>query len=216
VDNLRHALGLLRALNASARHVRKQKVCLANLHHKTSVAERLRLLDLGIVISRTPGVNAYRLRSSSSGLTPARARRTASGDGRYDRPAAPDRFRVRGVSPGFGWPAGPSEARLCASALSVGTQEPRKVARDPNAEIRSHVRCPTACNRNNASQAPIRVVPGQYLLALTSRNPTRFAVFFARIPPKSFSIQSAAALLYWSLSMRSTAWRHHSCGLATR
>ena len=34
-----------------------------------------------------------------------------------------------GLSQGFGWPAGPSEAWLCALALSVATQEPRKAAR---------------------------------------------------------------------------------------
>ena len=79
---------------------------------------------------RTPVLFSYRLRPSSSGLTPARARRTASEDGGGESlHPLPDRSRVRGSLQGFGWPVGPTEAGLCALALSVATQEPRKAAR---------------------------------------------------------------------------------------
>jgi len=68
---------------------------------------------------RTLALIAYRVRPSSSGLTPARARRTTSEDGGGEPlHPLPDRFWVRGLSEGFGWPAGHRKPGSCAPARS--------------------------------------------------------------------------------------------------
>jgi hypothetical protein len=122
------------------------KATIAPLHHSPhpAIFGRPKCRPVPGHQGRLPAVFGRRRRVSPRHGPDARRPKTV-GENRY----TPYRIgpESEGLSQGFGWAAGPSEAPPSTPARSVATQEPRSAARAPWAEMRNISKALECCCR---------------------------------------------------------------------